>query len=1270
MQADGGLSVFRYYGFEPSKRPQKQNPFRQERTSSFFIGEKAGKYFFKDFGDDTFKGNAWRFVELYENTQEKKRIFEILCGIYGLTLLPTNIRKVLPAPIDNFKAPISGAGGLFEKKLHSIEFQSFSKQELDFWYQKGLISQEALEANRVQSVKSFKIEVSAGKFAQYDNLRFIFAYEILKGEAYKLYMPKAEYRVYAKSKTVFLPNLQPAKQIFGEKFTYTFGLDTLRPEPFLLCGGEPDCLALKSLGYNAFTLGDERASVPEYVWEYLRETWDIENPKSLLQAVLYDTDYTGIMHSRKLAKALQVPALVLPKLYTQTSPEQPKPTQNDLCDYLGLYGFDAPLQRTLHKRHTRTRDYTLPAVPFFQVERYLSEKTDVLADFIRSHKRVQVDADTGVGKTFTFLVDLPERLQKPILFAVPFAIQVEQIEQEYNDKAESLMCFTNQDTQALSEEDKFILMNRPTGKVNVCTIDRIKAVYERLELEFGNDLIIVIDESHLLTSEYGYRMQAIHDVLEVCRKVEKVVYLSATPDYSLCQFSGFRLIQFRRQVNPCLQVQAVDYEGSPKHGLLKLLTSLPPFWRQEGTNPPLQNGEQISHLQNREGAGGEVTVIRLNNKTLAKVIANLLITDGVYKTEEIDFVFSEKRKGQSTPSRERIIQHSLIPENVRLLFVTACFDCGINIKNTNIAQIISFETQYTDNCLDTLKQFVARFRDMKNINVMVCKPKRYTDLPALKSKATLYERLAQDAQAKLHLLPYLDSAQETQLKTPFAKLPAYLKHNPDISAIHRLIYWHKRKQTYQINYNYIRFAVKEYERKNLNSFDFYTLLQQELPCLTLVGRQALQNQVGKDKNNKLVELLALEKQKKEQIQTVITQVMQENPTMFFDAVCAAYRDQSLKEKIKKHFAVSNPKDAPKLEMVLTTLKPSLEGEEATTPPFKEGQEVVIQGTFDEELTTLSHRYFYLLDLRVPQSKIPSLLKTYSSQAHFTELTKTLNNHIQLLAYQEAGENWTQLSPDARKGIDAKWLTDFMTKVPTWIAPHFMQKKNNTLRKKLQNATERLQTLKTEHENAQKTLADLQEREKLGEKCRSILRDAQRKETSASNRLHKQANHLQDLQNQTEQSTIIGWEISQLSDRINRTRLHASDWQSPKINIRLLQSLFETHTQKRAVLLPNPNNPQENIYVEKTFITVGLPLTFENVLEKIGFQLDETERYLQDLRYQIHLDIQSNSAKNNGKSHDTSKELFSIGTQSENAILPAQMSNVLVNENGYPLSWDL
>lgn len=276
----------------------------------------------------------------------------------------------------------------------------------------------------------------------------------------------------------------------------------------------------------------------------------------------------------------------------------------------------------LHQRVFSNQDYRIPQVPHFTVKKYLSEKKEILARFIKKYKKVQLDADAGIGKTFSLLCEIPPLLSKPILFAVPFAIQVEQIEKEYQNKVKDLVCFQNKRKNEGGEEESLFFGIQP-GKINVCTYDRARQVYKKLQDELKTDILVMVDESHLLTSEYAYRTQAIHDVLEICQQASKVVYLSATPDYSLCQFSGFRLLRFCREKNPSIHIKAFDYKCSVKKSLLRII--------------------QLLDAKNSKG----INVIRLNNKTLAKVMAQLLVNQGHYKEEEIDFVFSEKRDRKS-----------------------------------------------------------------------------------------------------------------------------------------------------------------------------------------------------------------------------------------------------------------------------------------------------------------------------------------------------------------------------------------------------------------------------------------------------------------------------------------------------------------------------------------------------------------------------------------------------------------------------------------------
>ena len=1235
---DGGLAVFHYYGFEPSKRPQKINPFREERTSSFFITEKFGKVIFKDFGDDAIKGDCRKFVQLYEQVNHKEA-FKILCKIYNLGFFDQNIQQKTPTKA---KAKHKSKAS-FEKKLLDIQFKEFTQEELQFWWEKGQITPEILTSNQVKSIRSFKIQITKDKIQEYKNLSFVFAYEIVPQEVYKLYMPKPNHRVYAPAKTVFLPSLSPAREKIHVDYQYSFGIDTVKPnQKTILCAGEPDCLALKSAGYNAFTLGDERSNIPAYILKLLEEK-GVVFEKNSPHAIIYDTDYTGLKASHKLSKNIDIQRLILPKLSKQKSPEYPKPTQNDICDYLNLYGWDADLHLLLHQEIFQNQDYCIRQSPVFEVNKYLSEQTEIFAKFIQKYKRIQTDADAGIGKTYTMLTEIPKHLPQKILFVVPFAIQVEQIESEYGEKISGLTCFHNSRTQQI-DQDEAAFFGHPTGKVNVCTYDRIKTVYEKLKVDAPNNILIVVDESHLLTSEYAYRTRAIHDVLEVCNENQKVVYLSATPDYSLCQFSGFKLIRFKRRENPKIKITPVDYQGEPKKALLQLLLE------ENKTNAP--------------------KIVRLNNKTLAKVIAELLIKQGIYQKEEIDFVFSEKRLGKTTASKESIVSQSLIPNNVKLLFVTACFDCGINVKNTKIDKIISFETRHTDNCKDTFKQIIARFRNLDEIPVYVCKPARYRDYPELKSKYKLYQRLSKDAQNKLELLPYndtlycqkignqVDDINRFGLNTP--RTPRYIKSNQDISAIHKLLIRDKTKGDYQINYNYIRFTLKEYERKSINSNNFYTDISKELNQVKLYETKSLCADPKKDINLKLKNLLQQEKEQRKERVKLICKAIQDDTSTFFDAVQATYRDLSLKEKIKKLFNISTPSKAPKLDSILKKYLP------------KEITSNFDFSNFDEEINQLSHRYFFLNELLVPKAQIPKLLEKFYNDVNYGILTKTLINQVNLYTKQKTGKNASKIITDYRKLDDIQWLELLKSSVKDFKATEFHQRKTTKIQAKIDYLEYDLKILTHQKRNLFFTAADILEKIYQGAPQKSKLRLIKRKLKSLGRRIKNLKFKIHQTKVKLAQSTIKGFEIHDLSDQINQLKPHSADWQGTTANIRLLSSLFEVKMQKRAIL--TQNNLGQKKYTEKNFIMIGKALSFEKALTQLGFTTKESRAYREYLDYQIRLDLQENLkilSRNPEKSTEpTIVHVSTMNVSSEKPGFRVDCGSVIENENGYPGSWDV
>ncbi|MCS7027485.1 MAG: DEAD/DEAH box helicase family protein [Bacteroidia bacterium] len=1183
ISQDGGLAVYRYYGFEPSTKPQPFNPFREERTSSFFITKKFGKYIFKDFGDDSIKGDCFKFVKLYQNTNNKQA-FRILCQIYNLIETDESINKPTYAPKKQAKK--TNIDKTTEKELLNISFKPFADEELAFWQKKGLVSKEMLEANGVKSVQSFSLKIGQ-KVRHFTNLHFIFAYEIIPQKCYKLYMPKAKYRIYAPSKTIFLPNLQPARQVLGENYAYHFGLQTLDfSKEIILCGGEPDCLALKSLGYNAFTLGAESATIPDFVWQKILEKQPHPNIK-----VLYDTDFTGMTNGQKLAQTYHFQQIILPKLFQQNQKQQPKPTLNDLCDYLQTYGHDADLQLALAQNIFQKQDLHLTHVPTIHVEKYLSEKTDLLLNFIQQQPYTLIEGDAGIGKTFTLLTEVAPKLTQPVLFVVPFAIQVEQIAQEYKDKIEDLVCFNN-------HEDS---LNKSFGKVNVCTYDKIQAVFQP-------DMHIFIDECHLLTSEYGYRTQAINAVSKVIAQAKSVCMISATPDYSFCQDKNFKLIRFKRKNNPHVQLNICHLSENKKEHLLKILLAK----------------VQEHQLQTRN----QTLIVRLNHKSLARQIAQLLIQQNILKPQEIDFVFSFKQKGKTTPSKEAIISQGTIPKNIKILFVTACFDCGINIQNTNIAEIISFEIHYTDNCPDTLVQLVQRFRQLNPIKVLVCKPAKSEHHKPLPSLYSLRKKMYQDAYNRINLLAYQQKVYLDKLKIQmlqFEKMPAYFKVNEDISANFKILTLDKEKQ-FIPNENYIRFAAKEFARKNIGTAEFIAQVQQALPNVSCQIYQIEQTEKdslnSKSTTQQLKNLAQQEKLLKAKTIEQFTQTLAQQTDNLLNTLYHTYHDLNLKQKIAQQMNPSSKQEVIPLAQILPQAQ-----------------------TYDgaDDLTIkLAKRYFILKELLLPKDKIPTILQQFPSDAQFSLLVKTLSNQINLYAQKELSYELPLIMSDMRQIEN----TQFLQQVIDWIendlqTQDFSQKRTQTYQRQIEMEKYDLKLLQYQRRNYQAIyhyLTTTREKRALGRKMQTIAK-----------KIRKTYLYIQELNKKLEKSHIKAIEINQLSKQLNALRAHPTDKVGLKTNLRLLQTLFEIETEKKKVLQPNGS------LKEQILVKIGKKLTINSFLQKIGLTFAESQAYCIHLQYKL--------------KEDKQKRLEHLAMQSVSKIDP-KAKEIPINMNHYTQTFAL
>lgn len=185
--------------------------------------------------------------------------------------VPATIKKVEESAITEFTT----------RKLNSIE--------LNYWKQYG-ITQEVLSKYQCLAVDHFY----AGSLlirSLPDNLIFCYKVNI---DVFKIYQPfnkKYKLRWYPAGK-------KPAGWYFG--LEYCTG-----NQDIYLAAGEKDVLTLVSQGKEAFTLNSETAAMPPDLAEKLKGRYQ-------KVIVLYDSDSTGVKHSKKICEEYGFTRGILP----------------------------------------------------------------------------------------------------------------------------------------------------------------------------------------------------------------------------------------------------------------------------------------------------------------------------------------------------------------------------------------------------------------------------------------------------------------------------------------------------------------------------------------------------------------------------------------------------------------------------------------------------------------------------------------------------------------------------------------------------------------------------------------------------------------------------------------------------------------------------------------------------------------------------------------------------------------------------------------------
>ncbi|MDR2843038.1 MAG: toprim domain-containing protein [Candidatus Symbiothrix sp.] len=320
-RTSNGLNVFKHY-LSGQWRVGRNflNPLYEDRKAScnIYYDRRSLSYKMKDFGNDTYSGDCFDIVGKIKglDCNNPKDFIEILktinrdlsLGLSDDESFDVSVSMSTSKPkkqAENTPVPTPK-----KIKPYSINQQTFSARETDFWRQYGILP-ETLKAYKVFSLREFKSENNDGKpftFYSTDN-EPLFGYQ---GKRHiKIYRPFSEIRFLYGG---LLPD------------NYCFGLEQLpsKGDTLFITGGEKDVLSLSSKGFHAICFNSETSNIPPNIIKKLSYRF-----KHII--LLYDTDKTGLESSLKHTQQfadLGVKRLVLPLAGTKQ--------EKDISDYFKL----------------------------------------------------------------------------------------------------------------------------------------------------------------------------------------------------------------------------------------------------------------------------------------------------------------------------------------------------------------------------------------------------------------------------------------------------------------------------------------------------------------------------------------------------------------------------------------------------------------------------------------------------------------------------------------------------------------------------------------------------------------------------------------------------------------------------------------------------------------------------------------------------------------------------------------------------------------------
>lgn len=326
---------------------------------------------------------------------------------------------------------------------------------------------------------------------------------------------------------------------------YLFGYDALPAsgDVLFLLEGETDALCWLAHGVvPAVTTGGALQGIPHAMGEELKRRFR-------RVVVMYDADSAGLIGARRMADAHGFALLDAAQIYmstggivreTQAAMVATTPSEKaangdyrgaDLCDMYEAGGA-AAVREIIHIA-TNWHLWGGGGVLRHQFDDYLPASATAmqhLTQCAKMHKVVSLASPAGTGKT-TAIAKLIAELGR-IIFCVPTVTIAEQ--QHRALQRAGVPCapifggYQMYDTEMAN-----------SSSLIVCTYDALRHIQHLFDCS-----TLIVDESHQVVSEYGYRHRALDGVMYAIAHAARAMLFSATPNPLLDKFLGAKQLQF------------------------------------------------------------------------------------------------------------------------------------------------------------------------------------------------------------------------------------------------------------------------------------------------------------------------------------------------------------------------------------------------------------------------------------------------------------------------------------------------------------------------------------------------------------------------------------------------------------------------------------------------------------------------------------------------------------------------------------------------------